>query len=197
MPDTTATPPVPPADQQTTQIPSQDTWTPPSKEDYEKLQQQLSKLSEDNENYKKGLVALKKEKKLESTETKEKKDDVLTRSEFEKINERKAINEMVAANPELEEHWDEVMAQFAQRKGRSTSDDIKSDIQDALDLWRLRKNKGTGTESNPAAQLASQNGIGRSTEVKQEKTIDPKNDADRGFLAALSQNGVDLKKLTQ
>ena len=165
-----------------------DEWTPPSKEEWEKLQ-------EERDNYKKGLLSAKKEEKKSEPKLEENVKDYITRGEFDKMNERSAIQEMVTKNSDLKEHWEECMIYYYPKKGKATADDIKSDLQDALDLWRVRKNLLTPTTKGGASTLVSGSPQrGQSPAVSDKKT-EPKNSADSKFLNALKSYGVDTSKI--
>ncbi len=63
--------------------------------------------------------------------------DYLTKQDFHKANERKAILE-ATKDPEIKANWSEIVAFFSSRRGKETPDDILEDIKDAIILYNAR-----------------------------------------------------------
>lgn len=67
--------------------------------------------------------------------------EFLTKADFFKSNERKAVRE-ITADADIKASWNEIVPFYTPRRGKETAEDIKEDIQDAITLWKAR---------NPAA----------------------------------------------
>lgn len=78
--------------------------------------------------------------------------EFLTKADFHKSNERKAVRE-ATADPEVKANWDKIVAFYTPRRGKETPEDIKEDIQDAVTLFNARNAKGEKDDS--AAQLST------------------------------------------
>lgn len=63
--------------------------------------------------------------------------EFLTKADFFKSNERKAIRE-ITADAEIKANWSEIIPFYTPRRGKETAEDIKEDIQDAITLYRAR-----------------------------------------------------------
>lgn len=91
-------------------------------------------------------------KELETNQPSTKKDDDAIRR-FEKANERKAVRLIESSEEddlvEINENWDEIVANYVPRRGRDTEDDILDDIMDAHAVW---KRKQVVSNSNKEAQ---------------------------------------------
>lgn len=73
--------------------------------------------------------------------------EFLTKADFYKANERKAIKQAIA-DPEIKAHWAEIIPFFSSRHGKETPEDILEDIQDAITLYKVRNPK---TETDDSA----------------------------------------------
>lgn len=104
-------------------------------------------------------IARRKEKSVaqpkEETPKEEKpetpKSEFLTKEDFFKSNEKKAIKE-ATADPEVKANWAKIVPFFASRRGRETPEDILEDIKDAITLYKAR-NPETEQKVDPAAPL--------------------------------------------
>lgn len=63
--------------------------------------------------------------------------EFLTKADFYKSNERKAIRE-ITADAELKAVWNEIIPFYTPRRGKETPEDIKDDILDAITLYKAR-----------------------------------------------------------
>lgn len=61
----------------------------------------------------------------------------LTKQDFFKSNERKAIRE-ITADAEIKANWNEIIPFYTPRRGKETPEDIKEDILDAITLYKAR-----------------------------------------------------------
>ena len=61
----------------------------------------------------------------------------LTKTDFYKSNERKAIRE-ITADAEIRAAWNEIIPFYTPRRGKETPEDIKEDILDAITLYKAR-----------------------------------------------------------
>ena len=75
--------------------------------------------------------------KAQSPEAKPDTSQFLTKTDFYKSNERKAIRE-ITADVEIKAAWNEIIPFYTPRRGKETSEDIKEDIQDAITLYKAR-----------------------------------------------------------
>ncbi len=72
--------------------------------------------------------------------------EFLTKADFYKSNERKAVRE-ATADAEVKANWSEIVKFYSPRHGKETAEDIKEDIQDAITLFNSRNAKTTKDES--------------------------------------------------
>lgn len=94
--------------------------------------------------------AQKPEDKVEETQSKPvDSSQFMTKAEFEKSNERKAILS-VTKDEEVKEHWEEIRQFYTPRRGKATPEDIQEDIKDAITLFKARS---TPEVEDPAAEL--------------------------------------------
>ena len=63
--------------------------------------------------------------------------EFLTKADFYKSNERKAIRE-ITADAEIKAIWNEVIPFYTPRRGKETPEDITEDIRDAITLYKAR-----------------------------------------------------------
>ena len=63
--------------------------------------------------------------------------EFLTKADFFKSNERKAIRE-ITADAEIKAVWNEIIPFYTPRRGKETAEDIKEDILDAITLYKTR-----------------------------------------------------------
>lgn len=63
--------------------------------------------------------------------------EYLTKADFFKSNERKAIRE-ITADAEIKASWNDIIPFYTPRRGKETPEDIKEDIQDAITLYKAR-----------------------------------------------------------
>lgn len=81
---------------------------------------------------------------------------VLTKADFEKSNEKRAIR-LATADEEVKANWADISPLYTPRRGRETPEDILEDIQDAVTLYKARK--GTPVvPNNTAADLTVSHG---------------------------------------
>ena len=98
---------------------------------------ELEKLKEERENYRKGMLSAKRVKRTLKADGETLDDEeYLTRKDLYKANEEVAIGKAIRDVPEIDEHWGEVMAYYAPRRGRGTVEGTVLDIKDAYYLWQ-------------------------------------------------------------
>lgn len=95
-----------------------------------------AKLLEERDNYKKGMLSYKEKIKDVPKEDAFKKDDVLTKSDFHKMNEKKAIQQFLKENPELDTKWTNFVSFYRDTKGRNDVESILQDLDDAKTLFQ-------------------------------------------------------------
>lgn len=76
--------------------------------------------------------------------------EFLTKTDFYKSNERKAVRE-ATANEDVKANWDKIIPFYTPRRGKETPEDILEDIQDAVTLFKARNPEVKVDDS--AAQL--------------------------------------------
>ena len=125
------------------QLPSEDDQsedeTPEESEDDSVTisQAKLDKLTEERDNYRKGMLSAKKVKRTLKAEDENLDDEeFLTRKDLFKANEEVAIGKVLKDVPEIDENWVEIMAFYAPRRGRGTVEGTVLDIKDAYYLWQ-------------------------------------------------------------
>ena len=77
----------------------------------------------------------------------------LTKQDFFKSNERKAIRE-ITADAEIKANWNEIIPFYTPRRGKETPEDIVEDIKDAITLYKAR-NPGAPVRDDSADQLTT------------------------------------------
>ncbi len=75
--------------------------------------------------------------------------EFLTKADFYKSNERKAVRE-ATADAEIKANWDKISPFYVSRRGKETAEDIAEDIQDAITLFKARNVK---TEKDDSASI--------------------------------------------
>lgn len=120
---------------------------------------ELEKLKKERDNYKDGLLSLKKKSK------EEKKDD---QPKHDREAEKSAIADMTKKHPELDANWDDVIKLYVPRSGKADAAAISQDLEDALTLWKARKSKTPANTTQ--ADLASHSDSGTTTAAKSEET---------------------------
>ena len=78
--------------------------------------------------------------------------EFLTKADFHKANERKAVRE-ATADPEVKANWSEIIPFYSPRRGKDTPEDIREDINDAITLYNARH--ATVAKDDSAAVLAT------------------------------------------
>lgn len=158
-----------------------------SKSELEKLQ----KDSKDKENYKQGLLAMKRksrtipgaepaEKKKEDDEFKE--EEFVTKQDFQRQIEKSAIRE-ASKNPEVDENWDAIMEFYNARHGKDATEDILTDIEIAHKTWKAQQPSKEPEEKDDedkksTSDLAKDAGLGKGKDkgniIAPKKSILPK-----------------------
>lgn len=123
--------------------------SPKGEETVESLKARLAKVEEEKENYKKGLLSLKKSKKVEGEEDEEDEEEesgntqeiktIATQAAtelMEKSNEKTAISQFTEKYPALKDPivWAKVVENFNSKNGKGSVDSIKQDLEAALIL---------------------------------------------------------------
>lgn len=88
------------------------------------------------------------------------KEEFLTKSDFYKSNERKAIRE-ATADAEVKANWNEIVPFYTPRRGKETPEDIMEDIRDAITIFNARNAKSTkdnGVDALTATPVAKTGG---------------------------------------
>lgn len=124
-----------------------------SKKEYEKTER-------DRDNYREGLLSLKGKKKDKKEVKKEtKSDEFMTKKDFQKVNENKAIK-LACKDSEIEENWDKIVKFYTPRHGKNDVDGIVEDINDAFILFQKKnenkeEDKEDKEDKKSTADLAS------------------------------------------
>lgn len=66
--------------------------------------------------------------------------EYLTKADFFKANERKAIQE-ATSDPEVKANWDKIVGFYRDTRGKATTEDILEDIKDAITIYNARYSK--------------------------------------------------------
>ena len=151
-----------------------------SSDEFLKVQKALS----DKQNYQKGLLKAKRTLKeikknilpkkpcklagLDSaiTSEPEDKEKYITREDFFKTNEKKAINK-ACKNEKINKNWVKVIKYYTPRRGKSSSEDIFLDIKDAYYLFRKNEiSKPVVEDKKINTFLSSQNRTETGSNVK-------------------------------
>jgi hypothetical protein len=145
---------------------SDDSQTDNSEEKVELSKEEYNKLLEDKENYKKGLMTYKEKAKEQS------KPDVLTKTDFHKINEKKAIDAFIKDNPEVDGKWSDFISFYSDKRGRDSVDDIVNDLDDAKTLFLKHNPIKEEDDNQTKANLTSEKGLeaSSSNDTKPQKT---------------------------
>lgn len=72
--------------------------------------------------------------------------EFVTKADFHKANERKAILE-VQKDPEIKAKFQDILGYYTPRRGKETADDIIEDIKDAVILYRARNPEQVADDS--------------------------------------------------
>ena len=129
-----------------------------------------AKLLEERDNYKKGLLSYKEKAKALPKEP-AKAEDVLTKKDFQKINEKKAIEAFLKDNPEVNSKWSDFVPYYREFRGRDTVEDIVKDLDDAKTLYQkhfpVKENDGD-TKANLASEKSITSGSSEPTKPQKE-----------------------------
>jgi hypothetical protein len=101
--------------------------------------------------------------------------EYLTKADYYKSNERKAIKE-ATADPEVKANWAEIIPFYTPRRGKETAEDIREDINDAITLYNARNT--TVSKDDSANQLKTTPVVktgGGTTVATAQKTPNPPN----------------------
>lgn len=124
---------------------------------------EFEKIKSDLENYRGAVKRLsKKERQLPSKKSSE-DPEFVTREEFYRDNEKKAIAEYLAENSETRDRWDEIMAYFIAPNDRSV-EGLKKAIRAADLLWRdanPEKPKAEEVDKKARADLVAERAASR------------------------------------
>lgn len=144
-----------------------------SKEEYQKL-------TRDKENYKKGLLSEKQKTKEQPKEEKTIGGDPLTKQDFHKINEQKAIAKFIKDNPQVEGEWPKFVSFYRDIRGKNDSESIYQDLDDALTIYQKHNPKEAKEDDKQTrSDLSSESSLSSSPqkdsgEKPQKKSIIPK-----------------------
>lgn len=117
-------------------------------------------------------------KKDKELETKQPVVDTDAVARFEKANERKAIRLIESSEDstfvEINENWDEIVANYVSRRGKDTEEDILDDIMDAHAIWKRRQPTHSDSKEAESSIMQTHGTKGTSpssTPVKKERII--------------------------
>lgn len=100
--------------------------------------------------------------------------EFLTKADFHKANERKAILS-VTADEEVKANWDKIIPFYTPRRGKETPEDISEDIKDAIIIFKARNPEvikdDSALELTGSPVIKASGGTGKSA----PKTQDPPN----------------------
>lgn len=133
------------------------------------------KLIEERDNYKKGLLAVKKAPKQVAEEP-------LTKGDFYRANEKQAIQlattvsesdseDSAELKKEIADNWDKIRVFYSGTSGRETVKDIHEDILDAHLVWKRRTG---GSVKEPVVQETIAGTSGKGPIVKDNVKVIPK-----------------------
>lgn len=150
-----------------------------------------TKLIDENENNRKGIIRLNKElKDSKKPEKVEKTDDFVKKSDFYKDNEKKAIkqattpldsdnDELKTIKIEIDENWDKIIPHYNKSTSKEDVDAQVEAILDAHSAWKRRNPQSTDEEAEAKAEISQSAGTGgkspKDTPSK-KKSILPKDD---------------------
>ncbi len=114
---------------------------PSEKDEFVKLsKEEYEKLREERNNYKEGLLSTKEKLKQMQEQSPQKEDksepqgDYMTKEEFRKLNEKKAVRQFLKQNPEISDKWDSLVEHYHGKRGKDDAEAIVQDLDDAKDL---------------------------------------------------------------
>lgn len=155
------------------------------KEQFVKLSKsEYEKLREERNNYREGLLSTKEKlKQMEEKQSPEKEEntstepsgDYLTKSEFKKMNEEKAIRKFLNENPDIKNNWGDLVQHYAGKRGKLDVDAIVQDLDDAKDLLykhnpEIKKDKSPEKDDSKKSLLATDKSLSGQPPVRQEGT---------------------------
>jgi hypothetical protein len=172
---------------------------------------ELEKIKEERDNYRKGVIRLnesrgrflpgsepskpepkKPKSKIDfeddegdDDEDKTPKGDFLTKKDLQFRDEKAAIRRACAQDPELNEHWAEIIVNFPPDWSRDSIEDIIAGLQHAKTVWKaLNPDKPIDQGKKDTADLAADKGLGKGKEKQptpEKKTIIPKKEGMSGW----------------
>lgn len=74
------------------------------------------------------------------------KQEFVTKADFHKANERKAVLE-VSKDPEIKAKWQDIIGYYTPRRGKETAEDIVEDIKDAVIIYKARNPEKVSDDS--------------------------------------------------
>jgi hypothetical protein len=108
----------------------------------------------------------------EEEEDKKPKGDFLTKKDLQLRDEKSAIKRACAEDPELDEHWNEIIGNFPSDWSRDSVEDIMSGLAQAKLVWKaMNPDKPVDQGKKDTADLAADKGLGKGKE--KEPTKDP------------------------
>ena len=167
-----------------------------SKTEYDKLKADKEKAEADRDNYRTGFLNSKrngrslpgaKKSQEEDSSTRVEDDDdfekelkskFILKADFQKSIEQAAIKE-ASKDPDIDEHWEDIMSYYIPRQGKDSIEDILTDLQRAKKAWRVDnpakvEEKTDDTDKKVKAELSSEDSIKKGKEKKpaeKKKTI--------------------------
>lgn len=111
---------------------------------------EYQKLQEERDNYKKGLLSLKRkgrtlpgdnDKETDKQDTTNYYDDseYVTKRDLQKKEEKQAVSLALVEIPELDDNWDDIVEFYYPKRGKDDAENIVEDIRDAVEIWKFRK----------------------------------------------------------
>ena len=91
-------------------------------------------LYQELKNHKKKILL--QELKMMMISKKELKSKFILKADFQKSIEQAAIKE-ASKDPDIDEHWEDIMLYYIPRQGKDSVEDILTDLQRAKKAWRV------------------------------------------------------------
>lgn len=79
-------------------------------------------------------------------------EEFMTKRDFYRVNEKKAIQNVTTENPEIKENWEAIKGFYTSRRGKDTPEEIAEDLKDAYILWKARN---PGTPADPTMDMST------------------------------------------
>lgn len=100
--------------------------------------------------------------------------EFLTKADFYKANERKAVREAIA-DAEVKANWSEIITFYTPRRGKETPEDIAEDIRDAITIFNARNAQKSKDDSAKELSTTKVVKAGGGAQGTTPKTTEPPN----------------------